>query len=611
VQGLTILVLNLLPFLSGILITLVDRRREHVVTKIATALAILYNVCFLFLAMQWVLGNFRDMDIRWFKLYESDQYEFSLAAYIDRIGIIFLALTAFLSSLVISYSRYYLHRDPNFQRFFACMSFFIGGITILVTAGTMDLLIAGWEVVGISSFLLIGFYQERKQPVRNALKVFSVYRFCDIGLLLSAWMMHLFWQDMHYFAAVNSADGLAQIIQTPALPLVAISTCLLLAAAGKSAQFPFSFWLSRAMEGPTPSSAIFYGALSVHAGVFLLLRTFPIWFSADVARWMVGIIGGLTVVVCQCIGRVQPNIKGQIAYASAAQVGLQFIELSLGWRHLAELHLIGNACLRCYQLLVSPSVVAYLLRLQGSVTGKSMFGAASMPKLLPPQLASTLYVFSLNDGYLERLLRGVLWTPWFSIGRALYRQSRYFLWCIIPLLLMALMLINFDGDVFTMVAVLILVALAACLALVGIGADSAIHMWTCAVFSNCLIGTSIQAANHSVSQDYLFFLSGCLLFGAVGIAGLRFAREFTKMPPSGSYLGLVQFRPGVVFVLLFAFLGVAGFPIGPTFLGQDALLHGAHGQYWWLAIAFVLLITLNGYSLARLYTKVGLGSDRI
>ena len=139
---------------------------------------------------------------------------------------------------------------------------------------------------------------------------------------------------------------------------------LILPAIIKSAQFPFTTWLPRAMEGPTASSAIFYGSLSVHISVFLLLRTHPFWQDMLWAKIVIITVGALTAIVATLIARVQPTVKTQIAYSSAAQIGLMFIEVALGFHWLVLVHFAGNAFLRTYQLLVSPSVLNYLVHHQ-------------------------------------------------------------------------------------------------------------------------------------------------------------------------------------------------------------------------------------------------------
>jgi NADH:ubiquinone oxidoreductase subunit 5 (subunit L)/multisubunit Na+/H+ antiporter MnhA subunit len=205
-------------------------------------------------------------------------------------------------------------------------------------SGSIDMLFAGWEIVGISSFLLIAFYRQRVQPVRNALRAYTVYRFCDIGLLLGAWMSHLLFHESDHFSnlSVLFEHTAAQPASYPAL--LVMSLLIFVAASGKSAQFPFCFWLPRAMEGPTPSSAIFYGALSVHLGVFLLLRTMPIWSYHILTRSVLFLIGLLTVVIASLAEKTQSNIKGQVAYASITQVGFMFMELAFGLETLVLVH---------------------------------------------------------------------------------------------------------------------------------------------------------------------------------------------------------------------------------------------------------------------------------
>lgn len=170
---------------------------------------------------------------------------------------------------------------------------------------------------------------------------------------------------------------------------------ILLPVLGKSAQFPFMYWLPKAMEGPTPSSAIFYGSLSVHAGVFLLIRTYSIWQNTAYFWILVCVIGAITTIFASMFGRVQSNIKGQIGYASIAQVGVMLVELSLGFPKVALAHLVFNAVLRSFQLLVSPSIIADQLHIHHALDGRNI--SWNFRWLQSP----TLYVFALNEGYFE------------------------------------------------------------------------------------------------------------------------------------------------------------------------------------------------------------------
>src|SRR6185503_6208162 len=313
---------------------------------------------------------------------------------LDGVAVAFLALVQFATGIVIRFSRVYLHREPGFQRFFATVLLFQAAMCLLTLAGNLDLMFAAWEMVGLSSFLLIAFYRERQSAVRNALKTYSVYRVADIGMLLAACLQ-------------GSGERTSAVL----------GLLLLLAAMGKSAQVPFSFWVPRAMEGPTPSSALFYGALSVHAGAYLLLRTMPLFAGVTTVRICIGLVGLVTAVLCSMFSRVQPTIKGQIGYASVTQVGIIFVEIALGLLHLALLHIVSNALLRCYQLLVSPSVVAHRLRQQASA-GAARAGATRSlyERLVPERWWPTLYTFAVSEGYLKDVLKVVLWFPLRRLG---------------------------------------------------------------------------------------------------------------------------------------------------------------------------------------------------
>jgi hypothetical protein len=153
------------------------------------------------------------------------------------------------------------------------------------------------------------------------------------------------------------------------------------------------------------------------------MRTFPIWTASTYGPYIVGCLGATTALLSTLIGHAQSNIKGQIAYASSAQVGLIFVELAFGWEGFALFHLSGNAFLRCFQLLISPSIIAFVLRWQGSGGGGVRAGWWPSSLKLSGRAATTLYVFCLNEGYLEDAVRWVLWNPVRGIGVAVARLA--------------------------------------------------------------------------------------------------------------------------------------------------------------------------------------------
>lgn len=290
--------------------------------------------------------------------FATDGYGFEASLLVDRLSTPMMVLVAGLCGLVGRFSATYLHREPGQPRFYLLLSVFATGMFLLVMAGSLDLLIAGWELVGISSMLLIGFFHARTSPVRNALRAFVTYRICDIGLLVGTVLMHHYAHTGDFTAAFGGDPWPSGDIPFSEASATLIACCLLWAACGKSALFPVGSWLPRAMEGPTPSSAIFYGALSVHAGAYLMLRTHPLLDHSLFARAVVTTVGLLTALHGSMVSRVQTDVKSQLAYATTTQVGVIFVEIGLGFPRLALLHIISHACLRTLQLLRAPNAIA-------------------------------------------------------------------------------------------------------------------------------------------------------------------------------------------------------------------------------------------------------------
>ncbi|MEQ1678296.1 MAG: proton-conducting transporter membrane subunit, partial [Chitinophagaceae bacterium] len=274
----------------------------------------------------WVWNGLEPVSYKLATLYETDDFVFAVQLYYDEITAVFSIVGALLFFLVATFSKYYMHRDQGFKRFFNTILLFAAGYNFIILSGNFETLFIGWEIKGLCSFLLIAFYRNRYLPVKNALKTVSNYRISDVSLMLAMWMMHHLTHQNITFPQLGEAKAIA--LQPGNAGMGVFIVCaLILPSVIKSAQFPFTSWLPRAMEGPTSSSAIFYGSLSVHIGVFLLLRTHPFWEDMLWAKITIIIFGALTAIVATTMARVQPTVKTQIAYSSAAQIGLMFIEV--------------------------------------------------------------------------------------------------------------------------------------------------------------------------------------------------------------------------------------------------------------------------------------------
>jgi NADH-quinone oxidoreductase subunit L len=603
-----LLLLVAVPMLAALIIALFFSDRENGASQVSAYVSYALPLLTLAVLGMWAAGHFHPFEADYGNLYQNGDYSFLFALRIDFPASVFLLLLAILQPIIIKYCRYYLHREPGYSRFFVTIWFFIAGMNLLVTAGTLDLLFAGWEIVGIASFLLIGFYRERTGPVRNAFKAYCVYRFCDMGLLLSAWLTHLIWHTTEKFSDLNRLVP-SDLSHLGLESIFGLCLLILLAACGKSAQFPFSFWLPRAMEGPTPSSAIFYGALSIHAGVFLLIRTSPLWLAVPAARFAVASVGICSAIFATLAGRTQSNIKAQLAYASIAQVGIMFIELSLNLQTLVLFHLFAHAMLRFYQLLISPSVVAHLLRIQRYGESTAKFSDWSLERRFPPKWRSTLYAFALSEGYLEAGIQKLFLEPLAKLGALVQRGNTPLMRGVAFTLVVAAVMVrgmNLPSHERSMLAALgILMVLSSLAGLYEMSSPR--RAWNSVAFSSLVAAVSIYYLHPEDVQDITVFLGGIVPSWILGRVALHFLCAGQRYFKLDHYHGLVALRPQAALIFFLAFLGMSGFPISPAFVGIDLLIDHATGGWMWLAFAITVVFVLNGIALARLCARLSLG----
>ncbi|MEQ1851844.1 MAG: proton-conducting transporter membrane subunit, partial [Chthoniobacteraceae bacterium] len=349
----------------------------------------------------------------------TSSYHLKFEFVLDLLSIAYVLLTLVLCATIAAFSTRYLHRERGYNRFFVLFAVFLLGMVTAALSDTVETLFAGWEMVGLSSVLLIAFFQERPSPPRNGLRVWIVYRVCDAALMFAAILMH----------EINGAGDFDHLVGTQAWPkhdplligphFALLGLLFVIAAAGKSALVPFSGWLPRAMEGPTPSSAVFYGALSVHLGVFLLLRVSPVLDSAPWLSVLVIVLGLVTSAFAYLAGRVQADIKSALAFASLTQVGIIIAEIGFGFRYLALIHLMGHACLRTLQFLRAPSLLHDHHQLENAIGSRPRAEGVMWEQRLPPGLQRWLFRFSLERGFLDAMLDRFVARPFVAFFRKL------------------------------------------------------------------------------------------------------------------------------------------------------------------------------------------------
>lgn len=302
----------------------------------------------------------------------------------DLIAATFTIVTAFVTALTASFARRYLQGDSGFLRFHCLLLTLAGGSCLTFLTKDNLALIAGWECVGISSFLLIAYYYKRARPRDHAILVFGCYRFGDAALMISC-----------YLAPIATAP-LAQVNGS----YTQLFICMLLAAATcKSAQWPFSFWLPRAMEGPTPSSAVFYGGVSVYLGCFLLLRSEPFWTNEPWAHYAIIAVGFVSFLHGWLVGRTSSDVKTKLAHSTISHIGLVFMEIGMGWSNLALLHMATHALVRTPQMLLASSALAE--HLHDVRSGVEVIRRDGWEDWLPSGMRWCIYRYGLMRGNLE------------------------------------------------------------------------------------------------------------------------------------------------------------------------------------------------------------------
>lgn len=597
-------ILVLVPILGFIGCVLMPKEWERPIFVVAIATIFVELAAYLVFCYQWLSASAAPVVSDVGSLYASHSYTFDIAFYFDYLAAVFLGVAIAMTSLIFIFSKYYLHREQGFKRFYSTVLLFFIGLSLVILAGNFEVLFVGWELIGISSVLLIAFYRDRFLPARNALKVFSVYRIGDAFLLAAIWYAHHIFEKSVNFAEFSE-------LTVHGGDILILGLLLLVVAMIKSAQFPFSYWLPRAMEGPTTSSAIFYGALSVHMGLFLLLRTFPLWEGDMWLRIAIAAVGLVTAIVASSIARVQSSAKTQIAYASITQIGIMFIELAAGLHWLALLHFVSNACLRTYQLLISPSAVSYLIHDQFFSFVPPLH---KIKNTLLGKLRATFYVLGIKEWSMNTAVSHYLWKPLKSIGRAFAFLDSLVVQTISTALILA-SLIAIEGMTLSATTLLTASTVAAIASIIFYiraytTKDSARKCWNLILLGNLYGALFLVLASNGSWQHLAMYGAGVVAAFVTGYICLWYLEKRGEQNVLGDYHGSIYaFTKLGNFFFIVSLLFMA-FPISPSFLAQDILLNSIPVNHAFQVALFCFSYLLVGVSTIRLYTKVFFGPHK-
>jgi NADH-quinone oxidoreductase subunit L len=344
-------IIPLFPLLGAIINGLWGRRyirdKAHIPAIVSTALSLLFAL----LVIGDIVADPRATQVVLFDWMVAGPLSVQMGFLADPLSAMMLLVVTGVGFLIHIYSIGYMHGDPGYYRFFAYLNLFMFFMLVLITGNNYLVMFVGWEGVGLSSYLLIGFWFERKSAADAGKKAFVVNRIGDAGFLLGVFLIYTTFGTFTYLDIFQRAPEVSTAL------LTAITLCLFVGAMGKSAQIPLYVWLPDAMEGPTPVSALIHAATMVTAGVYMVVRSHVLYQLAPISAEFVAIIGGLTAIFAASIGLVQNDIKRVLAYSTVSQLGYMFLGAGVGGFIAAIFHLVTHAFFKGLLFLASGSVI--------------------------------------------------------------------------------------------------------------------------------------------------------------------------------------------------------------------------------------------------------------
>jgi NADH-quinone oxidoreductase subunit L len=354
-ESLHLWLIPLLPFIGFVLNGLLGRRLPKTVVRAIALLAPLGSFLIVLsasrLAFQpgslphtetygtWITAGFLNIDISFV---------------LDQLSLVMLLVITGVGFLIHIYSVGYIYSDDGYWRYFAYLNLFLFFMTTLVLAGNALLMFVGWEGVGLASYLLIGFWFQKKSAADAGKKAFIVNRIGDFGFLIGLFLL------LANFGTLTFSELAAKLAANPTMTggvLTAIALCLFIGATGKSAQLPLYVWLPDAMEGPTPVSALIHAATMVTAGVYMVARTHFLFDRSPFALGVVAIVGAVTALFAATIALVQNDIKRVLAYSTVSQLGYMFLGCGVAAYSAAIFHLMTHAFFKALLFLAAGSVI--------------------------------------------------------------------------------------------------------------------------------------------------------------------------------------------------------------------------------------------------------------
>ncbi len=340
----------LIPFLTSLLLKVAGKYMNELLTNFVTLNASLLSVAISFFLFGYIfLDKFKPLKFELFEWFPDPQIVFEF--YLDGLSGVMMVLISTLSLVIQLFSTSYMSKDEKYTKYFEYFNFFVFSMLLLVMSGNFLVMFFGWELVGLSSYLLISFWSEKKSASKAGNKAFILNRIGDFGFLIGLMMI------LNYFETFNFLSIFEDTLKTRPENLDLMILFLLLGAFGKSAQFPLFSWLPDAMEGPTPASALIHAATMVTAGVFMLVRISPLLQFSEIGSITIISLGLLTALISAFAAINQDDIKKVLAYSTISQLGFMFIAIGAGAYVAAIFHLVTHAFFKALLFLGAGAVI--------------------------------------------------------------------------------------------------------------------------------------------------------------------------------------------------------------------------------------------------------------
>lgn len=538
---------------------------------------------------------------------------------VTSLGIGFWSAKTLMVFLAEWFSMRYLFQEPGMGKFFFVISLFSFSLNLVFLSDSFTPFTLGWELMGLASVLLIAFFDQRRVAVERSFLTFLFYKLGDFFLLAA----------LLYLANMMAVDSFSDFATVAGLHGGSLLLCLfILAAFVKAGLLPFSFWLPRAMEGPTPSSALFYGALSSHASIFLLLRiSHNFGGMSGIPFLLIVFIGTLTALFAYLMAMTRADVKSQIVYSTLCQISVIFIEVAFGLEKLAFVHCILHMFLRFFQFLIAPSAI-YLAHEKDFLRSESLKSSVT-PTKFRQRFLHWIWWLSLHEFGLKIFWRQIVLEPLLFIGQSLKKNQRlihygalqlsryvffllprnpkkkdwvrYFIFLmiiLIPVLTRSYVTVSFLG-------VVVCQAMALGFSLMSIEEKRLSTAFFNLIFSGTFLILSYYYSTHPehVHIFYAHLITSALGFSVLGGLFIFFRNAF-DLPDGHDFFGLNHVSPflSVIFGLLILF--IIGFPGFSTYFSFELLSADLSALSAFATISGLAILNLNAYLWFNIYAKL-------